>query len=167
MAMVQEQLTQTTNKSSRKAREVTRRLSKLTEAQAVGGWAMIILLVAVLGVIYLTQSSQMAIIGRHVQELQYEVGVIQRENAEIEREIANFQSLSRLQKEAEKMGFVAGTGYDVDYIAIENYPALIADDIPDENPQYVPPVPVETAREALWVAFSKKINNLMLGESRE
>lgn len=167
MAMVQEQLTQTANKSSRQSREATRRLSKLTEAQAVGGWAMILLLIAILGVIYLNQSSKMAVVGRHVQELQYEVSVIQRENAAIEREIADYQSLSRLQKDAEKMGFVAGTGYDVDYIVIENYPALIVPDSPGEIKQNVVPRPVETAKEALWIAINENINDLMFGESRE
>lgn len=165
--MVQEQLTQSMNKSSRQAREITQRLNKLTEAQAVIGWTMIMLLVTILGVIYLNQSSQMATVGRRVQYLQYEVSVIQRENAGIEREIAQLQSLSRLQKDAEKLGFIPSTAYDMEYLRINNYPPLLPSNPLDLGQEEAAAPPVDTTREAIWLVFSAKINDLMLGESRE
>ncbi len=83
--MVQEQFQRSMSRSSRHTRELGRKLSKLTEVQAAIGWGLILLVIALLGVIYLNQSSRIATVGRRVQTLQYDLGEIQRENADLER----------------------------------------------------------------------------------
>ena len=53
--------------TTRQKREQLKRLGWLTEAQAVLGWGVILILVALVGAIYLNQASRIASVGRRVQ----------------------------------------------------------------------------------------------------
>ncbi len=106
----------------RQARELARRLGQLTQAQAATGWGVIIILGALLGAIYLNQTSSIATIGRRIQEEQGELDDLKRENAELERLVAEAQELERLDSEARRLGFVPSTPADIDYVVIPNYP---------------------------------------------
>jgi hypothetical protein len=94
----------------------------LTEAQAAAGWGVIVVLGALLGAIYLNQASKIATIGRRVQMEQNELDEVKRANAELERQIAEAQSLERLDAEARRLGFVPSTPADIDYVVIPQYP---------------------------------------------
>ena len=165
--MVQEQLQRSMSKSSRQTREIARRFSKLTEVQAAVGWGLILLVIALLGVIYLNQSSKIAAVGRHVQEMQAEIRTIQRENSDIEREIAEAQSLTRLQKEAERMGFIRAQSTLVEYLVIPPFTSMT----PEEEERYIQGQstnpPVEKIQEALRLTIESAINDLMEGEAGE
>lgn len=158
---------QRTMNRTRQTRELTRRLGKLTEAQAALGWGIILVLVALLGAIYLNQVSNIASSGRRAQLLQFDLDTLQRENSEISRKIAIEQSLSRLQQEAAQMGFVQSQPSDLDYIKIQDYPARqpFATNIQPiiiEEP-FIP----STMRGALWEALKGVFNDLTQGESSE
>ncbi len=163
--MVQEQIQRSMTKSSRQTRELARKLSKLTEVQAAVGWGLILLVIALLGVIYLNQSSRIAAVGRRVQDLRVDINEIQRKNSDIEREIAEAQSLSRIQKEAERMGFVPSESAYVEYLVIPPFTSMTSE---QEQRQLQGPVearPVETIREAILLTVESAINDLMEGES--
>jgi len=100
----------------RQARELARRLGLLTEAQAAAGWGVIVVLGALLGAIYLNQASKIATIGRRVQMEQNELDEVKRANAELERQIAEAQSLERLDAEARRLGFVLAADYLVVHV---------------------------------------------------
>ena len=158
---------QRTMNRTRQTRELTRRLGKLTEAQAALGWGIILVLVALLGAIYLNQVSHIASSGRRAQLLQFNLDTLQRENSEISRKIAVKQSLSRLQQEAAQMGFIQSQPSDLDYIKIPNYPArqplaTKTQPIIIEEP-FIP----STMRGALWEALKGVFNDLTQGESGE
>lgn len=150
--------------SARKAREHLRRLSWLTEAQAAVGWGIILILAALLGVIYLSQASSIATVGRRVQFLQNELGELRLINADLERQIAEAQSLSRLQQEALRLGFIQAAPDAIEYIIVENYPTETAVVI---TPEPLPQPPAETMTEALWLAIRDSITGFMRGESRK
>lgn len=135
----------------------------LTEAQAALSWGIILALGALLGTIYLYQASRIATVGRHVQDLQNELDDVKRVNAELEREIAEGQSLDRLQSEAQRLGFVTARPEDIEYLIIPDYPTAINQGAPLEEPD--PPPPVETIGEALKIAFQSSVNDLVRGES--
>lgn len=82
----------------RERKERRRSLVWLTEAQAALGWGALMVLAAVLGAIYLSQTSRIASVGRTVQDLQAQLDEVKRQNATFEREIAEAQSLDRLQE---------------------------------------------------------------------
>jgi cell division protein FtsL len=164
--MVQEQYQQAMSRSSRHTRQLARRLSKLTEVQAAVGWGLILLVIALLGVIYLNQSSRIAAVGRRVQTLQYDLSVLQRENADIEREIAQSQSIIRIQEEASRMGFVTAQPGNIEYLVVPNYPsvALVTE---EEVQTSVEPSSIESMKGGLWLVIETGLNELMRGESRE
>jgi hypothetical protein len=127
---------------------------------------MILLVFAILGVIYLNQSSKIAAVGRHVQTLQFELNVIQRENAELQREIAQAQSIDRIEEEAERMGFVSAQPLDIEYLVVPSYPPIVEIGETESDATVKSPT-VETMREGLWVVVESGIRDLMQGESRE
>jgi cell division protein FtsL len=165
--MIREHTQQSTGQSARKAREVTRRFSKLTEAQAAMSWGVILLFVLLLGAIYLNQSSRTAAVGRHVQWLNYTLEEIRHENSRLERDIAEAQTLERLQQEAARMGFVYAQSTDIEYKVIDNYPAAAPSTtvLPARETER-PHIP-ETMKEALTVVLQDRLNDLMRGESGE
>lgn len=165
--MIREQPQQSTGKSARQTRELTRRISKLSEAQAAMSWGVILLIILVLGTIYLTQSSRTAAVGRNIQRLDYRLGEIQRVNAGLERDIAEAQALERLQQEATRLGFIPAQSTDIEYKVIDNYPAAPTTTANVPAPQAARPQRPETIREALRVVLQDRLDDFMRGESGE
>jgi len=151
------------NSKRQSKKEKRRNRFWLTEAQAALSWAIILALGALLGTIYLYQASRIAGVGRHVQELQNELDDVKRVNAELEREIAEGQSLDQLQAAAESMGFVRAQPEDIEYLVVPDYPTAINQGPLPEMSE--PPQPIETIWEALVITFQNSINDLAIGES--
>ena len=150
----------------RKSRKEKRtKLVHLTEAQAALSWSILLALAFLLGAIYLFQTSQIARVGRRVQELQKLLDDAKQANAELEQEIAEAQSLEHLQQEAARLGFIRATPQDVDYLVIPNYPALTESETAAEKATPAI-VPAETIGEALWQVVQAGIGGLMRGESQ-
>lgn len=142
-----------------------KRLLKLSEAQVVLGWLVILVLAALLGTLYLIQASNVAETGRRVQILQLDLAATKRENAQLERSIAEAQSLERLQRAAFQMGFVPASPGDIEYIIVPDYPAQsFATPTPTPAPKAAP---IETIEEALWIVLQNRFTDLRRGESRE
>ena len=152
---------------SRETREQARQLTWLTEAQAAVGWAIVLVLAALLGTIYLRQASQIAAVGRRVQALQIELENVKRESTDIERQIAEAQSLERLQAEAIRLGFTVADPDDIEYIIVPDYP------VDGEEETVVSPSPPssktlpQSMEEAMMLQFRNSIDNLMRGEAGE
>lgn len=136
----------------------------LTEAQAALSWIAILVLAALVGAIYLFQASRIASVGREVQELQWELDDVKRVNSELEREIAEAQSLDRLQQEVLRLGFVRAQPEDIDYIVVSDFP--VANEV-DSMPTIASKSdPVENIGQALWLAVESSITDLVRGESQ-
>ncbi len=164
--MVQEQLQRSMSKSSRHTRELARRLSKLTEVQSTVGWGLILLIIALLGVIYLNQSSRIATVGRREMVLRDDLIEIERINADIERDIAEAQDIKRLMDEAQKMGLIVAQPGEIEYLVVPRMPAVVEYGRQESQPA-VGSTPVESMSEGLWLVFESGISSLMRGESSE
>ena len=151
----------------RQARELAQRLGLLTQAQAAAGWAVILILAALLGVIYLNQASKIAAIGRHVQRVQAELDEVKRENAELERSIAEAQALDRLKSESQRLGFVPAAPGDIEYIVIPNYPTEPAVERVEMTASLVLPEPPASIWEAMALAIRDLGIDLTRGEANE
>lgn len=154
----------------RQAREIASKLGWLASAQAATGWAVIIIMAALLGAIYLNQASEIATIGRRVQQEQNALEEAKRINADLERQIAEAQSLERLNAEALSMGFVPAGPDDIDYIVIPEYPNYEAPlTLPTDEPEQTEVVapPPETMLEALSLAFRSLTDALVRGQANE
>lgn len=153
------------NRSSRRQqRQKARRIGILTDAQVAMGWFVILGLVALLGAIYLNQASRIAGTGRRVQILQNDLDELKRQNAELERSIAEAQSLDRLQQEAVRLGFQRAAPDDIEYLAISEYP-IVSPPAVGETPPPPPPQPVGTIGEALRLALEGVLGDMVRGES--
>lgn len=152
------------HRSNKSRTEKRKSLLKLSEAQAVLTWGVIMILAALVGAIYLFQASQIAGVGREVQELQSELDEVKRINTDLEREIAEAQSLDRLQEEAVRLGFVRSNPTEVEYMIIPGVPPIT---VPEIKPETVTqPVLAESIREALWLLLRLSLGALEQGESR-
>ncbi len=151
-------------RESRKAKKERRKsLFWLTEAQAALTWGVLLTMAALVGAIYLYQTSRIATSGRQVQLLQQELDAIKQENIELERDIAEAQSLDRLQSEAVAMGFARSNPSDVEYLVIPHYPPT--PDMTSTSESVGQAEPAESMFEALWLAIQNSIGDLILGES--
>jgi hypothetical protein len=150
-------------KSKIRSADKFRQLAVLSEAQLFFGWLVVLVALALLGTIYLQQSSRIAILGRQVQAMQRELRDIKRANALLERDIAEAQKLERLEPEAVRLGFRRARPDDIEYMTISEYPT--GNDItllPTPTPM---PPPLESVAEVLWYAVRSNINDLQRGES--
>lgn len=157
---------------TRKKREWIQRVRRLTQAQAVLGWCLVLMLMALLGTLYLRQSSQTATVGRRVQELQGSLDLYKRENALLEQRIAEAQSLETLQAEAARLGFVPARPDDIVYLVVTDYPqetTAVSIETLTATPEPAPPpaAPIETIREALWRAATSQVDSLIRGEASD
>jgi cell division protein FtsL len=136
---------------------------RLTEAQVVLGWLVVLALIALLGAIYLFQTSRIASTGRMVQELQIEMNDIKRTNSELERDIAEAQSLKRLQKDAQEFGFIKARPENVDYLIVTDYPQ--ENEMSPEEESSQRPEPLDDFRSAFIKFVIGKVDDLVRGES--
>ena len=153
----------------KRKRDTNKRLSWLTEAQAAVGWGIILVLIAILGTVYLSQASKTAVAGRRVQIRQNDLDDLKRENASLEKSIAEAQSLDDLRAQAQAMGFIQAQPENIEYLVIPDYPAETA----------VPPIlsatpeveelapPPDTMEEALILAFQASVSSLIEGSAGE
>lgn len=156
----------TVMRPNRRTRAQLKRLTRLAEFQVVLGWAVILVIIALLGTIFLRQSSRIATTGRRVQILQNTLIELKRENSAIEKQIAEAQSLDRLQAEAIRQGFVPAQPDSIDYVIVPDYPVTAvpeATNLDEETAVTIPP----TLRQALWLTINDSINQLVKGEARE
>jgi hypothetical protein len=155
--------------SMKRKRSSNKRVTWLTEAQAAVGWGIILVLVAILGTVYLSQASRTAVAGRRVQIRQNELDDMKRENAELEKKIAEAQSLEDLQAKAQAMGFIQAQPENIEYLSIPDFPAETA--VPPiisatpESVELVPPP--DTMEEALILAFQASVSSLIEGSAGE
>ena len=149
-----------------RAAEALKKLPWLTEAQAALGWGIILILIALLGAIYLSQTSPTAIVGRRIQALQEELDNLKQSNGELESAIATAQSLDRLENEARRLGFVPPRSEEIEYLVVPGYPVMENAGI-SPTPNAIIRKPPHTMREAIWLLLKATFGNLVQGESGE
>ncbi|MCR4405922.1 MAG: hypothetical protein NUW24_03220 [Anaerolineae bacterium] len=75
---------------------------------------------SLIGWLYLTQTSHLAVTGYYIQEIEQRKARLQEENAQLEAEIAALESASRLMARAKELGFQPPER--VTYVVVANYP---------------------------------------------
>jgi len=133
------------------------------EAQAVLSWAVVLILVALLGTIYVYSASRTATVGRSVQALQYEISELKRREGLLQSEISAAQTLGRLQEDAARLGFQRAEPGDIVYIVVEEVgPVKVA--VPDEEPVEAP-APPTTIGDALRLVVTEAFTNFVRGDA--
>lgn len=151
--------------SRRKIRAQLKNLTWLGETQAALGWAVILVLAAIVGTLYVGQASRIAATGRSVQLMQRDLEDLRRENSVLEREIAEAQALEQLEARARSLGFVRARPEEIEYLIVENYPAQPTVGV---QPMVTPaplPEPADTIWQALWFSVVDSLRNMVEGEA--
>ncbi len=156
----------TKRRSRREKQQEAQRRSVLSDAQVALGWFVILILAALVGAIYVNQASRIASSGRRVQMLQDELDEIKRQNAMVERTIAETQSLARLEQEAMQLGFVRADPESIDYLLVTGYPSE-EEEAEEEAAPVAVVTPVETIGEALRLLFERRGSSMVKGASGE
>jgi len=146
-------------------REKLKSLVWLRDAKAATTWGVMMAIATLIGAIYLSQSSRIASVGREVQDLQKKLSEVKQENAKLEREIAESQTLERLRQSAIDLGFVKAAPEDVEYLVIQNFPSSseVEEEVPEPTAK---PEQIQSMNEALWLALRLGVGDLNRGESQ-
>jgi hypothetical protein len=99
-----------------------KRAPSFFEAQAALSWGVIVALLAMVGVVYLSEASQKISSGYRLLEMASQLRELQKENTYLDAEIAAGQQLEQLRSQAIGLGFSPATPEDIEYLSVPNYP---------------------------------------------
>ena len=96
------------------------------QTQVVAALAVFFLVLAALGGLYLATATRAATAGRDVQRLEEQKTDLLHDLDQLQTDVAAAQSVTRLEKRARELGFVAAAPDQVEYLAVPGYPAAAA-----------------------------------------
>ena len=123
-------------------------------------------LIALLGMIYLTQSSQATMTGQRTIELQDKFERLRRENAQLGYEIAVLTTPERIGKIATRLGLRPATITQTTFIPVRNYPVLPPKPAPRNGEPANPPA-ASNSFELLWNELLSRLGLLSDGRTVE
>ncbi len=91
------------------------------QRQYVGAFLLVVIVLALIAALYLDLSSRTTLAGREIQELQAEITVTQRSNADLETELANLTASSVMQQRALELGYRPVKPGELDYVFVPGY----------------------------------------------
>lgn len=136
----------------------------LHNAQLALGWGIILLMVGLASGVYLSQVSQTALVGRNAELLSIELRDLRFENAKLRQQIAEAQSLARMQAQTQTLGL----GYvNADPAEVEFLTVIVPAPQPTPEPlrDRIQPAP-PTIEIVLWDAIRANISALVTGAFR-
>ncbi len=100
---------------------LAQRITWRIERKAALGMLLILITVSLIGWLYLTQASSIAATNFRIERLRSELTWSSQQNAQLELEIAQWESLPRIEQRARELGFVPAQG--AVYLPVADYPA--------------------------------------------
>lgn len=141
----------------------------LSKAQTAITWIMLAALIAMAAVFLLVQASAVAAVGREIQELQYELNGIRAVNFDLERQIAEAQSIEDMRGRASDLGFHRATPIEAIYIVVPDYPVEPApfDPFPqsESKAMLAQAEPVDSMQEAVQLFLYQTISGFIEGSA--
>ena len=93
------------------------------QRQWVGVFLLFVIVAAMVAALYLDVTARTAVAGREIQELRAEITTVQRENADLETQLADLTSTSMMRQRAEKLGYRPVLPGELDYVAVPGFVA--------------------------------------------
>jgi len=90
------------------------------ERKAALGMLLILITLSLIGWLYLTQASSLTTTSFQIEHLRAELTALKQQNAQLELEIAQWETLPRIEDRARELGF--GPPTQVRYLPVPNYP---------------------------------------------
>jgi hypothetical protein len=91
------------------------------QRQWIGAFLLVVIGGAMVAALYLDVTARAAVAGRKIQELRYEVMTIQRENADLETELADLTSTAVMKQRAIELGYRPVQPGELDYVAVPGF----------------------------------------------
>jgi len=125
---------------SLKPENVIRQLPWRVTSKSALGLVLIFTILSLVGWLYLTQASAVTTTSYQIDEQRLELEHVKNQNAALILEIAQLQTLARIEKRALELGYQPAT--EVKYLTVENYP------LPEKSAAPDSAVPVENSVDA-------------------
>jgi len=91
------------------------------QRQWIGTFLLIVIGAAMIAALYLDVTARAAVAGREIQELRFEITTIQRENADLETQLADLTSTDMMQRRAVELGYRPVQPGELDYVAVPGF----------------------------------------------
>ena len=128
------------------------------QRQWVGVFLLLVIGVAMVAALYLDVTARTSVTGREIQDMRVEITTIQRENADLETQLADLTSTSAMERRARELGYRPVLPGELDYVAVPGFitpePAILLA-ATDATPQ-ADALPVEYT-ESLLEWFDERI----------
>ena len=91
------------------------------QRQWIGAFLLVVIGAAMVAALYLDVTARAAVAGREIQELRLEITTVQRENADLETQLANLTSTAVMQQRAIEQGYRPVKPGELDYVAVPGF----------------------------------------------
>src|SRR5262245_49314290 len=108
---------------SLKPQNIIRHIPWRLDSKAALGFVLILITFSLVGWLYLTQASAVTTTSYRIDEMRLELDQIKNQNATLILEIAELETLSRVEARARELGFEPTTA--VHYLSVPNYPVAM------------------------------------------
>jgi cell division protein FtsL len=91
------------------------------QRQWIGIFLLALISAAMIAALYLDVTARTAVAGREIQELRVQITSVQRENADLETQLANLTSTAVMQRRALEQGYRPVQPGELDYMAVAGF----------------------------------------------
>ena len=91
------------------------------QRQWIGAFLLALICAAMIAALYLDVTARTAVAGREIQELRVLITTVQRENADLETQLADLTSTEVMQQRAERLGYRPVLPGELDYMAVPGF----------------------------------------------
>lgn len=91
------------------------------QRQWIGAFLLVVIGGAMIAALYLDVTARAAVAGRDIQELRVEITTIQRENADLETQLADLTSTAVMKQRAIELGYRPVQPGELDYVAVSGF----------------------------------------------
>jgi cell division protein FtsL len=140
-------------------------LNKGASFSVVRTLLLLVFLIALLGLLYLTQSSQATMTGTHALDLQDRYERLRRENAQLQYEVAVLTAPEKIAARATKIGLRPAVITQTNYIAVKNSSVSLSQPPPKRNETSQPTS--SNGLEEIWLELLSRLGLLSNGRTVE
>jgi cell division protein FtsL len=91
------------------------------QRQWIGVFLLALICAAMVAALYLDVTARTAVAGREIQELRLQITTVQRENADLETQLADLTSTEVMQQRAVALGYRPVQPGELDYVAVPGF----------------------------------------------
>ncbi len=91
------------------------------QRQYVGAFLLAVIGISMIAALYLQVTARAAQAGREIQEMRLEITTVQRTNADLETQLADLTSTTKMENRALEMGYRPVKPGELDYVAVPGF----------------------------------------------